>query len=100
MESLKFDILDYLGKVEDAIFVSLTVAWSGVYYDAVFCYRKDTLIITVDPKLEEIWGYPVEEWEGYSELLLDVMKKVVPYDEMIGRIDILDQTRYKIVYPN
>lgn len=100
MEDVKFDILDYLGKVEDAIFVSLTLAYQNIYYDAIFCYRRETLIITVDPKLEELWGCPIEDREGYSELLLSILKKLVPYDEMINRIDILDQTRYKIVYPD
>lgn len=100
MEEVKFDIIDYIGKLSGAIFVSITINYKDVYYDAVFCYKEDVLIITVDEKLENEWGCSVEEWPGYQKLLLDVNKKVVPYNEMIGRINDFDSNLYKIVYPS
>jgi len=100
MEDLKFDIIEYIGKINDAVFVQISINYNEIYYDAIFCYKKDVLIITVDEKLEKEWGCSVEDWVGYQQLLLAIAKKVVPYDEIINRIDEFDKSRYKIVYPN
>jgi hypothetical protein len=100
MEDLKFDIIEYIGKLNDAIFVQVSINWKEVYYDAIFCYKEDVLIISVDEKLEKEWGCSVEEWIGYQQLLLSIMRKCVPYPEIIGRIDDFDENQYKIIYPN
>jgi hypothetical protein len=98
MEELKFDIVEYLGKLSGAIFVLLSLNYKDEFYEGIFCYKDDVLIITVDSKLEELIDCKIEDWIGYQQLLLSISKKVVPYNEMIGRIEDFDENNYKIVY--
>jgi hypothetical protein len=42
------------------------------------------LALTPDEKLEEELGTIIEEWDGYNQLMFDILKKVVPYEEMIN----------------
>jgi len=83
-ESIKIDIIDYLGKHQDGILVLLTLGYKDKYYEATFFYTKDMLALTPDEKLEEELGTIIEEWDGYNQLMFDILKKVVPYEEMIN----------------
>jgi putative heme iron utilization protein len=88
---MTFDIIEYLGKFEDGVLALISLNYEDVYYDATFFYKENFVTLTTDEKLEEIIG-EVEEWSGYNNLVLDIMKKVVPYDEIITRLDPVDVT--------
>ena len=97
MESqIKVDILDYLGKVDDGIIVLISLSYQDEFYEGTFYYKKNIIALTPDEKLEEKLGTIIEEWEGYNDLVLDIIKKIVPYDDMIKRIDDLDLSQYGI----
>lgn len=81
-----FDIIDYLGKFEEGVVVLLSLNYNDEYYDATFYYVDDYVAITIDEDLEEHIGL-IEQWDGYNDLILSIMSKVVPYDEIIGRLD-------------
>ena len=91
---IKADILDYLGKVDEGILVMLTLSYEGEYYESTFYYKDRLVALTPDEKLEEKLGSVIEDWEGYTDLMLDIIKKVVPYDEMISRVDEVDFSQY------
>jgi HEPN domain-containing protein len=88
---MTFDIIEYLGKFEDGVLALISLNYENEYYDATFFYKEDFVTLTIDEKLEEIIG-EIEEWPGYNNLVLDIMKKVVPYEEIITRLDKVDVT--------
>lgn len=90
------DILDYIGKHEDGILVMLSLGHEEEYYEATFYYRDTFLVLTVEENLEEKLGCEIEDWEGYSELMFSIMNKIVPYSEMIGRVDEFKPEDYDI----
>lgn len=100
MDEIKFDIVEYIGKLDDGIYVSLSLNYNDEYYESVFFYKKELVALTVDEKLEDLLGCSIEDWSGYGSLMLKIVDRVVPYDEMINRIDEFDKNVYKIVYQN
>lgn len=88
---MTFDIIEYLGKFEDGVLALISLNYENEYYDATFFYKEDFVTLTIDEKLEEIIG-EIEEWPGYNNLVLNIMKKVVPYEEIITRLDPVDVT--------
>jgi hypothetical protein len=86
---MTFDIIEYLGKFEDGVLALISLNYEDEYYDATFFYKENFVTLTIDEKLEEIIG-EVEDWSGYNNLVLELMKKVVPYDEIISRLDKVD----------
>jgi hypothetical protein len=88
---MTFDIIEYLGKFEDGVLALISLNYENEYYDATFFYKEDFVTLTIDEKLEEIIG-EIEEWSGYDNIVLELMKRVVPYDEIITRLDPVDVT--------
>jgi hypothetical protein len=88
---MTFDIIEYLGKFEDGVLALISLNYENEYYDATFFYKEDFVTLTIDEKLEEIIG-EIEEWSGYDNIVLELMKRVVPYDEIITRLDKVDVT--------
>lgn len=81
-----FDIIDYLGKYDEGVITLLSLKYDDNYYDATFFYKDEYVALTIDEDLESIIGV-IEEWVGYNNLVIDIMDKVVPYDEIINRLD-------------
>jgi hypothetical protein len=88
---MTFDIIEYLGKFEDGVLALISLNYENEYYDATFFYKEDFVTLTIDEKLEEIIG-EIEEWPGYDNIVLELMKRVVPYEEIITRLDKVDVT--------
>jgi hypothetical protein len=91
---IKSSILDYLGKFENGIMVLIALTCGSEYYEGVFFYNEESIVFSVDEKLEEKLGSKIELWEGYSDLLRAILKNIVPYNQMINRIDDIDFSEY------
>ena len=91
---MKFDVIEYLGKFEDGVMVLISLNYKDEYYDATFFYKEDFITLTVDERLEDILECEIEKWSEYGQLIIDILKKVIPYEEIITRIDELDLTEY------
>lgn len=91
---MKIDILDYLGKINGGVLVLISLLYEDEYYEGSFFYTEDMLAITPDEKLEEKLESKIEDWEGYEALMLELLKKVVPYKEMYSRVDDFDPNKY------
>jgi len=91
---IKADIIEYLGKVEEGIIVLLSLSYEEEYYECTLYYKDRLVALTPEEKLEEKLGSVIEDWEGYNDLMLEILKKVVPYDEMISRCDDIDMGQY------
>ena len=98
MIEIKADILEYLGKVNDGVLALLSLSYDGEYYESTFFYKDRLVILTTEERLEEKLGCVIEDWEGYNSLMLDIIKKLVPYDEMIGRVDEFDLSKYGLEF--
>lgn len=96
--SVKFDILDYLGLHENGVISVVSLCYDDVYYDCVFYYGDENhpVALTVDPKLEKKLGYTIEEWDGYAQLVHDLMRRVVPYGQMVNQLNEFDPGEYNI----
>jgi hypothetical protein len=93
---IKFDILDYLGKYDDGVIVILSMLYDGEWYEASFYYKEDLVSLTPDEKLEEKLGCQIEDWEDYTKLMLDIIKKLVPYEQIINQVDNLNPADYNL----
>ena len=96
MNKITADILDYLGKYENGVLVLLTIGYKDTFTEGTIYYSDKMLVLTVDPSIEQDLGSPIELWPGYQDLLILILKKVVPYNEIINRLDDLDASKYSI----
>ena len=88
------DILDYLGKYENGVLVLLTIGYKGEFTEGTIYYSDQMLALTVDESIEQDLGMKIEFWHGYRDLLILILRKVVPYSEMINRLDEIDVAKY------
>lgn len=91
---MKFDIIEYLGKIEDGVLVILSLNHEDEYYESTFYYKNQFVTLTVDEELEEILRCDIENWDGYNKLVLDIVERLVPYSEIINTLDEIDLDYY------
>lgn len=84
---MTFDILNYLGKKDEFVYVSLLLNYEDEFYESIFFYSKEAVGISVKSDLEEKLNCPIEEWYGYDELMLNIIDKVYKYDEIINELE-------------
>lgn len=83
----KTTIIDYLGKFEGGIFVKISIGWKGDFYDSLFFYNQDRVILTVDENMISKMGYDIEDHPEYMDLVESIMKMVEPYDKVYEELD-------------
>jgi len=86
MTNITADIMDYIGKYEDGVLVLLSVNYNNNFSEGTLYYSNVMLALTVDESIEREIGQ-IELWDGYKDLVISILKKVVPYDEIINRLD-------------
>ena len=87
---IKTSVLDYLGKIEGSIIVLVSFVLNDKYYEGMFVYTNEKISLTTDDSLENDLGCKIEKHEEYTDILRFLIKNVVPWNEMITRIDELD----------
>ena len=97
---IKVDVLDYLGIHENGVLVTLSIGENDQYYDCVFYYGDDIIALTPDPKFEKKIGTSIENWDGYNNLVIEILKKVVPYDKIKNQLDEFNPGDYNIYKVN
>lgn len=93
MKTFDFSILEYLGKVEEGVLVLLSCVHEKKYYESTFFYDDKNIILTISDELESVVG-DIRNHPEYFDCLRDILKKVVPYNEMFERIDPVDFGRW------
>lgn len=88
------DIIDYLGKYDNGVLVLLSLNFNDSFTESTLYYSDKILVLTVDDSVEKEIGSPIELWSGYRELLISILKRVVPYNEIINRLDDIDISKY------
>ncbi len=91
---VKSSVLDYLGKFEGGIMVLIALTCDDEYYEGVFFYTSESIVFSADERLEQKLGCKIEDWIGYSDLLKGILKNIVPYSQMINKIDDVDFSEY------
>lgn len=93
MRQFNVSILEYLGSVDGGILVLLSIIYDSKYYEAVLFYTEKDLILTISDDLEEVVG-EIKFHPEYRFILSDLLKKIVPFSEMIDKIDPVDFSRW------
>jgi hypothetical protein len=81
------NVLDYLGRYEDGVLVLVSIECNGVYYDGTYFYNDTHLLLTPCDELDNYLGSDITTDLGYPDLIRLLMKKTVPYAEIINRLD-------------
>ena len=82
---MKASVIDYLGKYEGGILVSISIMFEGNYYDSIFFYTSNQMIITIDDSLKEVIG-EIEFRDDYIPLMESIIKNVEPYETVIDKL--------------
>lgn len=82
-------ILDYLGKYEGGILVSIGLMYENKFYNAVFYYTSDKMIINIDDNLKNEIG-EIELTDDYIPLMESIIKMVEPYENIINDLSDYD----------
>lgn len=90
------DVIDYLGKYENGVLVLLSINYKDIFTEGVFWYSSNNISLEISKDIENDIDMPIEAWDGYLELVESILKKVVPYNEIINRLDEVDLTKYQI----
>jgi hypothetical protein len=93
MSKFEVSIIEYLGKFENGVLVLLGITHENQYYDATFFYTKEEIVLTISDEMEEIVG-DIKEHPQYKDLLLGILKKVLPYHDISERIDDVDFNKW------
>jgi hypothetical protein len=80
-------ILDYIGKYEGGILVSVGIMYNDTYYDSIFYYTVDKMIINVEEKLTDALGHFIEEDEDYYELMRSIINQCEPFEKMVDQLE-------------
>ncbi len=88
------DIIDYLGKYDNGVLVLLSIKCDGEFTEGTFYYSDEILALTVDESIERKINSPIETWSGYRELIVSILKRAVPYNEIINRLDEIDFSKH------
>lgn len=82
---MKASIIDYLGKYEGGILVNINLMFNEEYFDAIFYYTSDKMIITVEDSFIEKWG-PIEMTNEYLGLMESIINMVESYESIIDQL--------------
>ena len=85
--NINIDIVDYMGKFKEGVFVMLSVNYNNEFYEGTLFYTETDVRLTVDSRIEESLVCTIENWDGYMDLLEKTLRKCVPYSEIISRLD-------------
>lgn len=83
----KMTIIDYLGTYEGGIFVKVGIMYRENFYDSLFFYTQDKMILTADEGLIEVLGVQIEDHPDYMELIQSIISKVEPYGNIYDQLE-------------
>lgn len=96
---IKFDIIDYIGQLAGGIYVVLSLNYNDEFYEGIFYYKENVVALSVEKTLEKKLKCEIEDWNGYNQLMLNIVNKVVPYDQMINIVNDFDKEMYDVYIP-
>jgi hypothetical protein len=91
--SPEFSVLEYLGKIGDGVLVLVSAVHDSEYYEATYFYKSDGDVLTLSEELESALTQTADA-PSMDDMLDAVRKKVVPYGQIVGRLDHVDFGRW------
>jgi len=89
MEKIDVDILEYLGKLENGVLVLVGLLYQKKYYESSFFYTEKEMVLTIPDDLEVLIG-DIKQYPEYPDILLRILRKIVPYKDIYGTLDDVD----------
>jgi len=83
----KTSIIDYLGSYEGGVFVKIGIMYMENFYDSLFFYTEDRMILTVDTPLLEKLGCQIEDHPQYMDIINSIITKVDPFKNVYNKLD-------------
>lgn len=80
-------ILDYMGKYEGGVLVSVGLMYKEKFYNSIFYYTESQMILSVEDKLLEELGTYIEEHPDYLSLLKSIIEKCESYEVVIEQLE-------------
>lgn len=93
MNKFEISIIEYIGKFGDGILVLLGIMYGGNYYDGTFFYTAEDMVVTLSDELESIVG-DITKHDSYKDILLQILRKVVPFHEIWPTLEPIDFKKY------
>lgn len=94
MSKFNPSVLEYLGQLDIGILVLISIVYNSQYYEGTFFYTQDQMVLTVSEELESDIGHPINQDADYANLLSEILKKVIPFNEMYNRLDEVDFSKW------
>jgi len=91
---IKADILDYMGKLDDGIVVSIGVLLDDDYYNGILFYSESNILVSMSDEFEEKIGCVLESWNEYKTLLEVIFSKLDKPEDLIDNLDFVDFSKY------
>ena len=90
----KISIVEYLGKIEGGILALVKVEYNEKNYPSTYFYTRDKIVFTASEELESDLGHSIKDDDEYPSLIKQIIKSVVPYNELWNNLDELDISKY------
>lgn len=87
-------IIDYLGKLDFGVLVLISIVYNQEYFEATFFYTEEQMVLTISEDLEEKIGGDIKQDPEYPELLKDILKRLIPFNEIYNRLDDIDFSKW------
>ncbi len=87
-------ILDYIGKYEGGILVSVSLMFKERYYNSIFYYTSSEMIINVEESMTKDMGFEIEQHKDYLKLLKSVIKQCEPFENIFDKLEEIKTNDY------
>ena len=91
---IKADVIDYLGKMDDGVVVSIGVLLDEIYYNGILFYSNNNILLSMNDEFEEKINSPVELWENYKLLLELIFSKLENPTTILNSLKEFDINKY------
>lgn len=93
MDKIEPSILEYLGKFEQGILVLISFTVGSEYYEGTFYYDEENVVLTISEEMEKKYG-EIKKNSQYPSIIRTILKKIVPFNDMYGRLDPVDFSKW------
>lgn len=91
---IKADVIDYLGKMDGGVVVSVGVLLDEIYYNGILFYSNNNILLSMSDEFEKKINSPVEVWEDYKLLLELIFSKLENPSIIINSLKEFDINKY------
>lgn len=87
-------IIDYLGRYETGVLVSVGLMYEGQFYGGILFYTDTQMNINVEESFTEKLGIQIEQHPEYLDILKYLIENVSPYEKIFDKLQEIDLNEY------